>query len=39
MQVNQRHRPTEQVTLDEIATLVFQKLVLLKRFDALGHHL
>ncbi|MNN45045.1 hypothetical protein D3C81_1593610 [compost metagenome] len=39
MQFGQRHRATEQVTLDEVAAVAFEKLVLLEGFDAFGDHL
>ncbi|MNF04635.1 hypothetical protein D3C80_2041980 [compost metagenome] len=38
-QFRQRYRATEQVTLDEVAAVAFEKLVLLEGFDAFGDHL
>jgi hypothetical protein len=38
-QFSQRHRTTQQVTLNEVAAVAFEKLVLLERFDAFGNHL
>jgi len=39
MQFSQRHRAAEQVALNEVAALAFEKVILLERFDALGDHL
>ena len=38
LQFGQRYRAAEQVTLDEVAAVAFEKLVLLEGFDAFGNH-
>ncbi|MCY1421734.1 hypothetical protein D9M71_373980 [compost metagenome] len=39
LQFGQRYRAAEQVALDEIAAVAFEKLVLLEGFYAFGNHL
>ena len=38
-QLGQRHRAAEQVALNEIAAMAFEKIVLLEGFDAFGDDL